>query len=245
MDQPRRASRSPASVTTPTRCTPTPPTVSRSIGHLKHVIVARLEDGRPLVNTFLGEDAMKHVDQLGRRLWVCRTSCGSPTQWGEAHFKHCPMSLQLRRVAGGTQHGLLAPTLAAHPEQWAGTVGLNFDPSHLVWLMMDQGDSSVSSERTSCTSRPRTCTSTKTSSTKPAVPCRTGWAGKSPTTRARLGGLGPRVLGAVPCGLPGRLHHRARGPRLRGQRRAPPAWLPHRPRHASPVLPLTVALSIP
>ncbi len=37
-------------------------------------------------------------------------------------------------------------------------------------------------------------------------------------------------------GLPGRLHHRARGPALRGHRREGQAGLPHRPRHPSAVL---------
>ena len=42
-------------------------------------------------------------------------------------------------------------------EQWGGTIGLNYDPSHLVWLMIDQGRFIREFGPTSFTSRPRTC----------------------------------------------------------------------------------------
>ena len=53
----------------------------------------------------------------------------------------------------------------------------------------------------------------------------------------RRGRLARGVLRAVPPGLRGRLHHRARGPPLRGHRREGQAGLPDRARRPAAVLP--------
>ena len=42
-------------------------------------------------------------------------------------------------MAGRQQHRLVALIWRRIIEQWGGTIGLNYDPSHLVWLMIDQG----------------------------------------------------------------------------------------------------------
>ena len=127
------------------------------IGHLKHVIVAAEKMDVRLVNTFMGADAAKNRTRTGTR--PCGsgpTSSRSPRQRRQLTIENCPMLFSLRRVAGRPQHRHVAAIWRRIFEQWSGTVGLNFDPSHLFWQLIDSRGSSASSGRTSCTSRPRT-----------------------------------------------------------------------------------------
>jgi hypothetical protein len=48
-----------------------------------------------------------------------------------------PDAVLRRRLASGPQHRLLAVDLAEHPRGVRRNRGLNFDPSHLMWLMID------------------------------------------------------------------------------------------------------------
>jgi sugar phosphate isomerase/epimerase len=109
------------------------------IDHLKKVITAagRMDVG--VVNTFMGADATKTLDEN----WKAAT-----TVWPEiiSHaedhgvriaIENCPMIFSKDEWPSGHN-------LAYNPRAWrrmfeefGETIGLNFDPSHLVWLMID------------------------------------------------------------------------------------------------------------
>jgi sugar phosphate isomerase/epimerase len=109
------------------------------IDHLKKVIVAAGKMDVGIVNTFMGADAAKTQDEN----WEEAT-----TVWPEiiAHaedngvriaIENCPMIFSKDEWPSGHN-------LAYNPRIWrrmfdefGDTLGLNFDPSHLVWLMID------------------------------------------------------------------------------------------------------------
>ena len=136
----RRASSSPGSATTRTRSIPTRSTGPTVIGHLKHVITAAEKMDVPLVNTFMGGDRRQDPGrELGR---------GAPGLAG--HRRRSPTTTAGRsrsrtaRCSSATTSGPAATTSRRSPriwrrilEQWGGTIGLNFDPSHLVLQMID------------------------------------------------------------------------------------------------------------
>lgn len=108
--------------------------------HLKKVIdAARLLDVG-IVNTFIGRDPATSIDAQ----WTLLESVWHPLvrHAESANIKigieHCPMLFSDDEWPGGKN-------LAYCPEVWrklfltlpGNTLGLNFDPSHLVWLMID------------------------------------------------------------------------------------------------------------
>jgi len=110
------------------------------IGHLRHVIVAASRMGVPFVNTFMGGDQAKTQDENwadALRIWP------DIVKHAQDHgvrltIENCPMIFSRSEWPAGHN-------IAHNPyiwrrilEQWGGTVGLNYDPSHLVWLMIDQ-----------------------------------------------------------------------------------------------------------
>lgn len=113
------------------------------IDHLKKVIAAAGKMGVPLVNTFCGGDAAKHVDanwEDARRVWP--KILGYARDRGvKLAFENCPMIFSKDEWPGGHN-------IATSPLMWRrileefggpedGGVGMNFDPSHLVWQMID------------------------------------------------------------------------------------------------------------
>jgi sugar phosphate isomerase/epimerase len=109
------------------------------IGHLKHVITAAEKMNVPLVNTFMGGDAAKNQDQNWEealRVWP------DIVKFARDHgrkitLENCPMIFSYDEWPGG--HNLANSPLQWRRilEQWAGTIGINFDPSHFVWQMID------------------------------------------------------------------------------------------------------------
>jgi len=110
------------------------------IGHLRHVIVAASRMGVRFVNTFMGGDQAKTQDENwadALRIWP------DIVKHAQDHgvrltIENCPMIFSRSEWPAGHN-------IAHNPyiwrrilEQWGGTVGLNYDPSHLVWLMIDQ-----------------------------------------------------------------------------------------------------------
>lgn len=113
------------------------------VGHLLKVIRAAPRIGVRVVNTFVGRDHTKCVAENLKQV---------PAVWGpvvkEAKaagvrigIEHCPMMFSDDEWPGGKN-------VASTPEVWRqlfkafdeiapGTVGLNFDPSHLVWQFID------------------------------------------------------------------------------------------------------------
>jgi sugar phosphate isomerase/epimerase len=108
--------------------------------HLKRVIVAAERLGLPVVNTFIGRDWTKSVDEN----WPRFLKIWKPLiQFAEDHgvkigIEHCPMFFSKDEWPGGKN-------LAQSPAIWrrmfndipSMSFGLNFDPSHFIWQQMD------------------------------------------------------------------------------------------------------------
>lgn len=113
---------------------------ARYIAHLQKVIAAAAVLGVPQVNTFIGRDWSKSVDDNWPRfLEVWRPL----VQFAEDHgvrigIENCPMLFTHDEWPGGKN-------LAHCPAVWrrmfadipSDHFGLNYDPSHLVWQQMD------------------------------------------------------------------------------------------------------------
>ena len=120
---------------------PDPATRAAAIEHLKAVIVATSRMGLTLTNTFCGGDASKHVDanwEEALRVWP------DIVRFAQDHgvritFENCPMIFSYDEWPAGHNIAYSPYVWRRILEAWGGTVGLNYDPSHLVWLMIDQG----------------------------------------------------------------------------------------------------------
>ena len=111
----------------------------RAIAHLKKVVVAAEKFGVG-VNTFIGRDWTRSVDDN----WPRFLKIWKPlVRFAEDHgvrigVENCPMLFTVDEWPGGKN-------LAATPALWermfsdipSRNFGLNYDPSHLVWLQMD------------------------------------------------------------------------------------------------------------
>lgn len=113
------------------------------IEHLKKVIRAAPRVDVRVVNTFIGRDHTKNLKENLARVsdvWlpVVQEAKAAGVRLG---IEHCPMLFTDDEWPGGKN-------LAATPAVWRqlfevfdqvapGTVGLNFDPSHLVWQFID------------------------------------------------------------------------------------------------------------
>ena len=111
-----------------------------AIAHLKRVIRAAEKLGIGVVNTFIGRDPAKSVDGNWARLRKVWTPI---VKLAEDHgvrigIENCPMSFTDDEWPGGKN-------LATSPAIWrrlfeefpGPTLGLNYDPSHLVWQQID------------------------------------------------------------------------------------------------------------
>jgi len=118
---------------------PDPVHREKVIGHLKAVITAAELMDVPLVNTFMGADSAKTQDQN----WE-----GALTIWPEIvafaqdhgrklTIENCPMLFSEDEWPGGHNLATTPRVWRRILEQWGGTIGLNFDPSHLVLQMID------------------------------------------------------------------------------------------------------------
>lgn len=107
-------------------------------GHLKKVISAARLLGLKVVNTFIGRDPSKLVeDQWEMMKSVWRPIVDHAEKEGvRIAIEHCPMIFSKNEWPGGKN---LASTPAAWRRLFAEfpTLGLNYDPSHLVWQMID------------------------------------------------------------------------------------------------------------
>ncbi len=110
------------------------------IGHLKQVMVAAGRMGVPFVNTFMGGDQSKTQDENwdeALRVWpdIVRFA---QDQGVRITIENCPMIFSRDEWPGGHNIAWSPYIWRRIIEAWGGTVGLNYDPSHLVWLMIDQ-----------------------------------------------------------------------------------------------------------
>ena len=108
--------------------------------HLKKVIDAAAKLNVPIVGTFVGRDKTKNVPDNFRefkRVWP-RLVDYAGERGVKIAIENCPMLFSYDEWPGGTN---LASTPAAWDEMFSivdsPNFGLNLDPSHLVWLMID------------------------------------------------------------------------------------------------------------
>ena len=111
-----------------------------NIEHLKKVIAASQKLGIGMVTTLIGRDHTKSVEEnlkLFEEIWP------DIIRFAEEHrvkvaIENCPMLFDETQWPGGQN-------LATTPKIWrrmfeiipSGNFGLNYDPSHFVWQMMD------------------------------------------------------------------------------------------------------------
>ncbi len=108
--------------------------------HLRKVIDAAAKLGVPTVGTFAGRDQTKNVPdnfREFRKVWP-RLVDHAEKRGVKIAIENCPMIFSYDEWPGGTN---LAATPAAWDEMFSivdsSSFGLNLDPSHLVWLMID------------------------------------------------------------------------------------------------------------
>lgn len=108
--------------------------------HLKKVVDAAAKLGVPTVGTFVGRDKSKSVaDNFKefRKVWP-RLVAHAEDRGVSIAIENCPMIFSADEWPGGTN---LATTPAIWDEMFSiipsPSFGLNLDPSHLVWLMVD------------------------------------------------------------------------------------------------------------
>jgi len=124
----------------PNPLTPDRDEAQKCIKHLQKVIRAAPLLGCDRVNTFIGRDWTKSVDDNWpqfRKVW--KPLIGLAEQQGvKIGIENCPMSFTRDEWPGGKN-------LATSPAIWrrmfhdipSANFGLNFDPSHFVWQQMD------------------------------------------------------------------------------------------------------------
>jgi len=109
------------------------------IGHLKKVITAAGLMGVPVVNTFIGGDRKLTADEN----WKRAVDIFGPIV---AHAKNsgvklavenCPMIFSYDEYPGGHNIAYSPKIWRRIFETWGTDIGMNFDPSHLIWQMID------------------------------------------------------------------------------------------------------------
>jgi sugar phosphate isomerase/epimerase len=124
----------------PNNLHPDPAEREAANAHLRKVVEAAQQLGVGIVGTFAGRDQTKNLpDNLDefRAVWPGLVDHASGHGVRIA-IENCPMIFSYDEWPGGTN---LASTPAAWDEMFAivdsPNLGLNLDPSHLVWLMID------------------------------------------------------------------------------------------------------------
>jgi sugar phosphate isomerase/epimerase len=111
-----------------------------AIAHQKLVIEAAAKMKVPFFNTFMGGDPSLDVDAN----WERALEIWPPiVEHARAHgvritIENCPMIFSRDEWPAGNNIAWSPYIWRRIIEQWGDTVGLNYDPSHLVWLMIDQ-----------------------------------------------------------------------------------------------------------
>jgi sugar phosphate isomerase/epimerase len=108
--------------------------------HLKKVITAAGVMGVPVVNTFVGGDRTRTVDENWTQAQtvfpdLARHAADSGVILA---FENCPMIFSVDEWPGGHNIAYSPKIWRRIFEEWGDSVGMNYDPSHLVWQMIDQ-----------------------------------------------------------------------------------------------------------
>jgi len=111
-----------------------------AIAHQKLVIEAAAKLKVPYFNTFMGGDSTLHVDANWERALVIWPPI---VEHASAHgvkitIENCPMIFSHDEWPAGNNIAWSPYIWRRIIETWGDTIGLNYDPSHLVWLMIDQ-----------------------------------------------------------------------------------------------------------
>lgn len=109
-------------------------------GHLKKVITAAGMMNLSVVNTFMGGDRALTPDQnWSRAAQIFPDIIAHAQSHGVTlAFENCPMLFSLDEWPGGHNIACSPKIWRRIFEVWGDAVGMNFDPSHLVWQMIDQ-----------------------------------------------------------------------------------------------------------
>ncbi len=109
------------------------------IDHLKKVIAAAGKMDVPIVNTFIGADRSKTQDENfegAKKVWPEIISAADDAGVRIA-IENCPMIFSKDEWPSGHNLAYNPRIWRRMFEEFGETIGLNFDPSHLVWLMID------------------------------------------------------------------------------------------------------------
>jgi sugar phosphate isomerase/epimerase len=119
---------------------PDPQVREAAIGHVKLVIEAAAKMEVPFMNTFMGGDPSKSQDEnweVALEVWPAIVD-HAREHGVKVTIENCPMIFSRDEWPGGNNIAWSPYIWRRIIEEWGGTVGLNYDPSHLVWLMIDQ-----------------------------------------------------------------------------------------------------------
>ena len=110
------------------------------IGHLKKVITAAGLMGVKVVNTFVGGDGKLNVDEnWARAAEIFPDIVAHARDSGVTlAFENCPMMFSYDEWPGGHNIAYAPKIWRRIFETFGEDVGMNYDPSHLVWQMIDQ-----------------------------------------------------------------------------------------------------------
>ena len=117
-----------------------PDVAETAIAHMKQVITAASRMGVPFFNTFMGGDSAKTVDanwETALKVWPELVSHARDSGV-KITIENCPMIFSDDEWPAGNNIAWSPYIWRRIIEEWGGTIGLNYDPSHLVWLMIDQ-----------------------------------------------------------------------------------------------------------
>lgn len=109
--------------------------------HLRKVIGAARLMGVGVVNTFCGGDASKTLDanwEDAQKVWP-ETLAFAADQGVQVAFENCPMIFSNDEWPGGHNIAYSPYIWRRMLDAWGERIGINFDPSHLVWQMIDLG----------------------------------------------------------------------------------------------------------
>jgi len=110
------------------------------IAHLKKVITAAGIMGIPVVNTFVGGDRSLTVDDNWARAQDIFAPIVAHAQASGVRlcFENCPMIFSVDEWPGGHNIAYSPAIWRRIFDEWGDAVGMNFDPSHLIWQFIDQ-----------------------------------------------------------------------------------------------------------
>ena len=110
------------------------------LGHLKKVITAASTMGVGVVTTFLGGDRRLNPDENWARAQEIMTPIVRHAEDAGVLlcFENCPMIFSHDEWPGGHNIAYNPKIWRRIFEEWGESVGMNFDPSHLVWQFIDQ-----------------------------------------------------------------------------------------------------------